>query len=73
VAVYDRGAAPATARALALALDTDGRREIPDGGLDRVTIWAFNDRLHRRAPDTGSAVEIAVGQGAPGQRPVAAC
>jgi GNAT superfamily N-acetyltransferase len=62
VAVDERGAVVATARALAFALDTDGRRELPDGGLDRVTIWAFNDRLHRQAPDTGSAVEIAVGR-----------
>jgi GNAT superfamily N-acetyltransferase len=43
-------------------LDTDGRGELPAGGLDRVTIWAFNDRLDGRAPDTGSAVEIAVGR-----------
>jgi GNAT superfamily N-acetyltransferase len=61
VALDERGAVAATARALAFQLDTDGRRELPDGGLDRVTIWAFNDRLDGRTPDTGSAVEIAVG------------
>lgn len=60
VALDDHGAIVATARALAFALDTDGRRELPDGGLDRVTIWGFNDRLDGQAPDTASAVEIAV-------------
>jgi GNAT superfamily N-acetyltransferase len=62
VAVDESDAVAATARALAFALDADGRRELPDGGLDRVTVWAFNDRLDGRAPDTGSAVEIAVGR-----------
>lgn len=61
VAVDESGAVAATARAMAFVLAADGRRELPDGGLDRVTIWAFNDRLHGRVPDTGSAVEIAVG------------
>jgi hypothetical protein len=63
VAVDEHGVVAATARALAFALQADGRGELPDGGLDRVTIWAFDDRLHSQAPDTGSAVEIAVGTG----------
>jgi GNAT superfamily N-acetyltransferase len=62
VAVDERGAVAATARAAAFALDADGRGELPDGGLDRVMIWAFNDRAQGRVPDTGSAVEIAVGR-----------
>lgn len=62
VATDAGGAVVATARALAFALDLPGRAELPDGGLDRVTIWAFNDRLAGRTPDTASAVEIVVGR-----------
>jgi GNAT superfamily N-acetyltransferase len=60
VATDPCGAVVATARALAFALDRPDRRELPDGGLDRVTIWAFNDRLYGRAPDVASAVEIVI-------------
>jgi GNAT superfamily N-acetyltransferase len=62
VAVDERGAVAATARALAFCLDAESRHGLPDGGLDRVTIWAFNDRASGQVPDTGSAVEIAVGR-----------
>ena len=54
------GAVVATARALAFTLGLPDRGDLPDGGLDRVTIWAFNDRLAGRTPDTASAVEIVV-------------
>jgi GNAT superfamily N-acetyltransferase len=60
VAVDERGAVAAAGRAVAFALEAEGRRELPDGGLDRVTVWAFNDRAEGQAPDTASAVEIAV-------------
>jgi GNAT superfamily N-acetyltransferase len=60
VATDPGGAVVATARALAFALDPPDRGDLPDGGLDRVTIWAFNDRLDGRAPDIASAVEIVV-------------
>jgi GNAT superfamily N-acetyltransferase len=60
VATDPSGAVVATARALAFALDLPDRGDLPDGGLDRVTIWAFNDRLHGRAPDIASAVEIVI-------------
>jgi GNAT superfamily N-acetyltransferase len=60
VATEPSGAVVATARALAFALDQPGRAELPDGGLDRVTVWAFNDRLDGRAPDIASAVEIVI-------------
>jgi GNAT superfamily N-acetyltransferase len=60
VATDPGGAVVATARALAFALDLPDRGDLPDGGLDRVTIWAFNDRLSGTAPDTASAVEIVV-------------
>jgi GNAT superfamily N-acetyltransferase len=60
VATDADGAVIASGRALAFALDVPDRGELPDGGLDRVTIWAFNDRLKGRTPDIASAVEIAV-------------
>jgi hypothetical protein len=41
VATDASGAVAATARAVAFALDLPGRGALPDGGLDRVTIWAF--------------------------------
>jgi GNAT superfamily N-acetyltransferase len=62
VAVDGSGAVAATARAMAFALDVPGRGALPDGGLDRVTIWAFDDLLAGREPDIASAVEILVGQ-----------
>ncbi len=62
VATDADGAVVAAARALAFALDAPGRGELPDGGLDRVTIWAFDDRFDGRTPDIASAVEIAVGR-----------
>ena len=52
----------ATARALRFALGAAGRGSLPDGGLDRVTIWAFSDKLAGRSGDTASAVEIMIGQ-----------
>ena len=54
------GAVVASARALAFTLGLPDRGDLPDGGLDRVTIWAFNDRLTGRVPDIASAVEIVV-------------
>jgi GNAT superfamily N-acetyltransferase len=62
VATDAGGAVAATARAVALALDVPGRGALPDGGLDRATVWAFNDLRLGRAPDIASAVEILVGQ-----------
>jgi GNAT superfamily N-acetyltransferase len=62
VATDDSDAIIATGRALAFRLDLANRGELPDGGLDRVTIWAFNDKLAGRTPDTASAVEIAIGR-----------
>ena len=52
----------ATGRAVAFARNLPGRGSLPDGGLDRVMVWAISDRLAGRAPDTASAVEIAIGQ-----------
>jgi GNAT superfamily N-acetyltransferase len=60
VAVDDSGAPVACARAVKFALGTPGRGELPDGGLDRVVIWAFDDKLDDREADTASAVEIVV-------------
>jgi GNAT superfamily N-acetyltransferase len=61
VATDASGAVAATARALAFALDVPGRGALPHGGLDRVTVWAFNDLLAGRKADIASAVEILIG------------
>lgn len=66
VATDERDAVVATGRAIAFTLDAPGRGALPDGGLDRVLIWAFNDKVLGRAPNTASAVEIAVGRGSQG-------
>jgi GNAT superfamily N-acetyltransferase len=62
VATDERDAVVATGRALAFRLDLPDRGALPDGGLDRVSVWAFNDQLAGRAPDIASAVEIAIGR-----------
>jgi GNAT superfamily N-acetyltransferase len=62
VATDESDAVVATGRALHFALDLPNRGSLPDGGLDRVTIWAFNDKLAGRTPDIASAVEIAIGR-----------
>jgi GNAT superfamily N-acetyltransferase len=60
VGTDDNDAVVATGRALAFSLSQPSRGALPDGGLDRVTTWAFNDRLDGIAPDIASAVEIAI-------------
>jgi GNAT superfamily N-acetyltransferase len=62
VATDEHDAVVGTGRAVAFALDAPGRGALPDGGLDRVTIWAFDDKLTGQAPDIASAVEIAIGR-----------
>lgn len=52
----------ATGRALEFRLDLPDRGVLPDGGLDRVSVWAFNDRLAGTQADIASAVEIAIGR-----------
>lgn len=46
--------------ALPFAADVDGRQRYPDGGWDQVAIWAVEDVLDGRSPDTLCALEIAV-------------
>jgi GNAT superfamily N-acetyltransferase len=60
VATDDSDAVVATGRALAFALDRPGRGALPDGGLDRVTTWAFDDSRDGHTPDMASAVEILI-------------
>jgi hypothetical protein len=45
VATDASDAVVATGRAMAFARDLPGRGALPDGGLDRVMVWAFSDRL----------------------------
>lgn len=66
VATDERDAVVATGRAIAFTLDAPGRGALPDGGLDRVLIWAFNDKVLDRDPDIASAVDIVVGRGSQG-------
>lgn len=62
VATDENDKVVATGRAVAFALNAPRRGALPDGGLDRVTIWAFDDRFDGVQPDTASAVEIAIGR-----------
>lgn len=38
----------------------DGREPFPDGGWDQIAIWAAEDALDGKEPDTACALEIAV-------------
>ncbi|MDQ1010314.1 GNAT superfamily N-acetyltransferase [Streptomyces sp. V4I23] len=72
VATDPEGRVVARAFSVPLALDTDGRRELPERGWDQVMLWAFSDLRHGRKPDVVSAIEITVatdrqGQGISGQ------
>ncbi|MGW8995540.1 N-acetyltransferase [Streptomyces zhihengii] len=67
VATDPEGEVVARAFSVPLALDADGRRELPDRGWDRMMLWAFSDLRHGRTPDTVSAVEITVAAGRQGQ------
>ncbi|TXS55525.1 N-acetyltransferase [Streptomyces sp. t39] len=60
VATEPGGEVVARAFSVPLALDADGRRELPDRGWDQVMLWAFSDLRHGRKPDTVSAIEITV-------------
>ncbi|MDI3403530.1 N-acetyltransferase [Streptomyces cavernicola] len=66
VATDERGELVARALSVPFALGAQGRGALPDGGWDRVLMWAFSDRRHGVAPDTVSAVEITVAPGAQG-------
>ncbi len=59
VATVD-GAPIARGRAIPFALHVDGRRELPDGGWDRVLVWGMDDRADGAPTDTVSALEIAI-------------
>jgi len=45
--------------AVPFAFNTEGRRELPDGGWDQVIRWAHEDRMDWVPPTTMSALEIA--------------
>lgn len=56
----DERAVIARGLAVPFALEAPGREELPPAGWDQVLTWAFADRTEGRAPDTVSAIEIAV-------------
>jgi GNAT superfamily N-acetyltransferase len=62
VATDEHDKVVAAGRAVPFALGAPGRGTLPDGGLDRVMIWAFDDRFDDVRPDTACAVEIAIGR-----------
>jgi GNAT superfamily N-acetyltransferase len=62
VALDEQDTVVATGRAIAFTLAAPGRDSLPDGGLDRVLIWAFNDKALGRAATIASAVDIVVGR-----------
>lgn len=67
VATDPEGKVVARAFSVPLAMDVDGRRELPAGGWDQVMLWAFSDLRHGRRPDTVSAIEITVATGRQGR------
>ncbi|MFF8846651.1 N-acetyltransferase [Streptomyces sp. NPDC015127] len=67
VATDPEGRVVARAFSVPLALDTDGRRELPERGWDQVVLWAFSDLRHGRKPDVVSAIEITVATDRQGQ------
>lgn len=50
----------ARAVSIPFSLDVAGREPFPDGGWEQVVLWATEDLLDQRAPDTLCALEIAV-------------
>ncbi len=67
VATDAGGAVVAKAYSVPFALHAEGRGVLPDGGWDQVLQWAFADRAAGVAPDTVSAVEIAITPGLQGR------
>jgi GNAT superfamily N-acetyltransferase len=59
-AVDDAGAMVARGRSVPFALGGEHRAELPDGGLDRILVWAFRDLERGTPPTAASAVEIAI-------------
>ncbi|MHC5260996.1 N-acetyltransferase [Streptomyces sp. UC4497] len=60
VATDAGGDVVAKAYSVPFALHAEGRGVLPDGGWDQVLRWAFADRAAGVAPDTVSAIEIAI-------------
>ena len=46
--------------AMALRLDEDGRRALPDRGWDQALMWAHRDLVLGNEPDTACALEVSV-------------
>ncbi|MFJ8075242.1 N-acetyltransferase [Streptomyces sp. NPDC096176] len=67
VATDAEGEVVGRAFSVPLAMDVDGRRDLPAGGWDQVMLWAFSDLRHGRKPDIVSAIEITVATGRQGQ------
>ncbi|GGT26183.1 N-acetyltransferase [Streptomyces chromofuscus] len=62
----EHGEVVAHAHSVPLALDADGRRELPARGWDQVLVWAFSDLRRGVRPDTVSAISVVVAPHAQG-------
>lgn len=60
VALDNKDTIVAHGTAMALCLDTDGRRELPDRGWDQALIWAHRDLTRGTEPDTACALEVSI-------------
>lgn len=60
VAATDEDRVVAHGRSIPFALDVPGRGALPCGGIDRVTVWAYDDHHAGTTPDTVSALAIEV-------------
>ncbi|MFD6278537.1 N-acetyltransferase [Streptomyces sp. NPDC060209] len=63
VATDPDGAVVARAYSVPFALEAPGRGRLPEGGWDRLLLWAFSDLRVGRTPDTVGAIEITVAKG----------
>ncbi len=60
VAVLDGDQCVARGVSIPFSSTVEGREPFPDGGWEQVVIWASEDALDERPPDTVCALEIAV-------------
>ncbi|TDD73661.1 N-acetyltransferase [Actinomadura rubrisoli] len=67
VATNEADEVVARAHSVPFALDVPGRGALPGTGWDQALVWAFADHREHTAPDTVSAIEIAVRPDCQGQ------
>jgi GNAT superfamily N-acetyltransferase len=60
IATLPDGTPVARGRSVPFAYGVEGRETLPEGGWDRVMVWASNDRYSGRDTNLASALEIAI-------------